>query len=238
MTHDDAWHALPFFVNGTLRGSTQADLDAHLAQCAECRSEVAMQFRVRDAIVLEDVREETAQTSFDQLWERITDHTAVVEGAVGTGAGAAAGTGMGGGVHTAAPATAAARHTPAGAMLKWLVAAVVVEGIGLVALGAMTWNGSAALSTNADYRTLSTPAAQLAAGQIRAVFASDLALGNLQALLSGSRLSVVGGPTEAGVFTLALDDENGSVDAALTGLRHSPAVRFAEPIDKPQADSR
>jgi hypothetical protein len=123
-------------------------------------------------------------------------------------------------------------------MLKWLVAAVVVEGIGLVALGAMTWNGSAALSASADYRTLSTPAAQLAGGQIRAVFASELSLGNLQALLSGSRLSVIGGPTEAGVFTLALDDETGSVDAALAGLRRNPAVRFAEPIDKPHTSSR
>ncbi len=238
MTHDDAWHALPFFVNGTLRGSTRADLDAHLALCAECRTEVAMQARVRDALVLEDERQETAQSSFDQLWERITDHHSVVEGAMGTGAGAAADTGRGGGAVTVAPAAATARRRPASGMLKWLVAAVVVEGIGLVTLGAMTWNGSAGLSPNADYRTLSTPAAALAGGQIRAVFASDLALGNLQALLSISRLSIVGGPTEAGVYTLALGDENGSVDAALTGLRQSAAVRFAEPIDKPHANAR
>ena len=65
MTHDDVWHALPFFVKGTLRGEARSDVEAHLAHCVECRAEVTMQASVRDAIVHEDVREETAQSSFD-----------------------------------------------------------------------------------------------------------------------------------------------------------------------------
>jgi hypothetical protein len=231
MTHDDVWHALPFFVNGTLRADTRADIDAHLATCAECRSEVAMQSRVCDAIAREDVRQETAQSSFDQLWERIADHDTASQGAVG----AVAGTGT---ALVAAPAAATARRAPVGGMLKGLVAAVIVEGVGLLTLGAMTWNGNASLSVDADYRTLSTPAAALSGGRIRAVFAPDLALGNLQTLLSTSRLSIVGGPTEAGVYTLTLDDANGNVDAALAGLRRSASVRFAEPIDRQRAASK
>ena len=238
MTHDDVWHALPFFVNGTLRGEARSDVEAHLAHCAECRAEVAVQASVRDAIVHEDVRQETAQSSFDQLWERISDHDAHAEGAAAMGAGVAAGTGMGGGIRAVAPATTSARRSPAGTMLKWLVAAVVVEGVGLVALGATTWNSNAGLSTRADYRTLSTPAITLSGGQIRAVFAPDLTLGNLQTMLSTARLSIVDGPTEAGVYTLTLDDENGNVDAALDGLRQSASVRFAEPIEKLRANAR
>jgi hypothetical protein len=113
--------------------------------------------------------------------------------------------------------------------MKWLVAAVIVEGIGLAALSAMTW--SQGLSP--EYRTLSTQAAPIPGGQIRAVFSPDLELAELQDLLTGSKLSVVGGPTEAGVYTLALEDANASVDGALVRLRGNASVRFAEPIVRP-----
>ena len=229
MTHDDVWHALPFFVNGTLRGSTREEVDAHLASCAECRSEVAMQASVRDAIAREDVRQETTQSSFDLLWGRITDHDAIIDAQAGATAVLATATAAG----STAAAPANMRRAPVGGMLKWLVAAVVVEGVGLVTLGAATWSSNLGLTADADYRTLSsTPAAALSGGQIRAVFAPELALQSLQTLLSTAKLSIVGGPTEAGVYTLALDDANGSVDAALTGLRRSASVRFAEPIGK------
>ena len=229
MTHDDVWHALPFFVNGTLRGSTREAVDAHLASCAECRSEVAMQASVRDAIAREDVRQETTQSSFDLLWGRITDHDAIIDAQAGATAVLATATAAG----STAAAPASTRRAPVGGMLKWLVAAVVVEGVGLVTLGAATWSSNLGQTADADYRTLSSaPAAALSGGQIRAVFAPELALQSLQTLLSTAKLSIVGGPTEAGVYTLALDDANGSVDAALTGLRRSASVRFAEPIGK------
>ena len=61
MTHDDVWHALPFYVNGTLRGPARADVDAHLATCTECRAELLTQTQVRDTILREDVRQESAQ---------------------------------------------------------------------------------------------------------------------------------------------------------------------------------
>ena len=79
MTHDDVWHVLPFYVNGTLRGQPLTDVESHLAVCAECRAELAAQTQVRDAILREDVRQETAQTSFDQLWGRILEDEAVTE---------------------------------------------------------------------------------------------------------------------------------------------------------------
>ncbi len=58
-----------------------------------------------------------------------------------------------------------------------------------------------------DYRTLSAQDRHcLRAGKSASVFAPDLKLAELQSLLSSSKLSVVGGPTEAGVYTLALED--------------------------------
>jgi hypothetical protein len=217
MTHDDAWHVLPFYVNGTLRGQARANVEAHLAACTECRAELVTQTQVRDTILHEDVRQESAQSSFDQLWERIHEDEAVA------------------GARTAKAAPAMPRATASHAM-KWLVAAVIVEGIGLATLSAMTWSQN--LSEAPVYRTLSTQQAPLSGRRIRAVFSPELKLVDLQNLLSSSRLSVVGGPTEAGVYTLALEDANASVDGALAHLRDSAWVRFAEPIARPHVADR
>jgi anti-sigma factor RsiW len=210
MTHDDVWHVLPFYVNGTLRGQRRVDVEGHLATCAECRAELATQNQVRETILREDVRQESAQTSFDQLWERILEDEAVAQ------------------AHLSGDAPPVVPRPRAGRAMKWLVAAVIVEGVGLATLSAMTW--SQGLSESPDYRTLSTQQAPIPGGQIRAVFSPELTLADLQSLLSSSKLSVVGGPTEAGVYTLALENSAASVDGALTNLRGNASVRFAEPI--------
>ena len=220
MTHDDVWHVLPFYVNETLRAQPRADVEAHLASCTECRAELVTQTQIRDTILREDVRQESAQTSFDQLWDRIQ------EDGVANAAHQA----------TAPSAAHAVPRTSATRAMKWLVAAVIVEGIGLATLSAMTWSQS--LSVSPDYRTLSTQEAPLAGGQIRAVFSPDLKLAELQSLLTHSKLSVVGGPTEAGVYTLALEDTKASVDSALAHLRGNASVRFAEPIERPRVVDR
>jgi anti-sigma factor RsiW len=208
-------------VNGTLRAEQRASVETHLAGCAECRSELTSQTQVRDTIVREDVRQESAQASFDQLWERIVEDEAVAQAHAARGGAANA------------PVFTSSRPAAAGVM-KWLVAAVIVEGIGLAALGAITWSNSRSLSAPPAYRTLSTPQTSAPAGQIRAVFSPDLRLGDLQSLLSTSRLSIVAGPTEAGVYTLTLEGTNGSVDSALARLRGNTSVRFAEPIAPPR----
>jgi hypothetical protein len=221
MKHDDVWHVLPFFVNGTVRGRAHEDVETHLATCAECRAELATQTQIRDTIAHEEVRQDTTQSSFEQLWDRILEDEAVVTGHAGKVAVANA------------PAITRASASPA---LKWLVAAVIVEGIGLAALSAVTWSQS--LAEAPDFRTLSSAATPVSVGQIRAVFSPDLRLGDLQTLLSSSKLSVVGGPTEAGVYTLTLDDSGSSVDSALAHLRGNSSVRFAEPIGKARAVER
>jgi len=63
---------------------------------------------------------------------------------------------------------------------------------------------------------------------IRAVFAPDVTLVQLEAVLDDARLRIVAGPSEAGVYSLAQTGEHGSVAEALTRLRGHTEVRFAE----------
>jgi hypothetical protein len=62
------------------------------------------------------------------------------------------------------------------------------------------------------------------------VFNSEVTLRDLQSLLARLQLRIVDGPTEAGVYTLAIEDAHRSVDATLADLRGNMFVRFAEPI--------
>jgi hypothetical protein len=219
MNHDDAWHLLPWFVNGSLRREVHSDLDAHLAACADCRSEVALQMKVRDSLSREDVRQASTQSSFDQLWARIEAQGDAAD-------------------DTHAPAdlpvipAAKPRSARAAGMPRWLVAAVVVQAVGLVTLGWFTLNNSPRVAAN--YQTLSSPATSVERGRIRAVFAPDLELRELQALLASAELTIVAGPTESGVYTLAPTKEKADIDAALAGLRRNATVRFAEPIGNPR----
>jgi len=229
MNHDDAWHLLPWFVNGSLRREVRHDVDTHLASCADCRSEVALQMKVRDSLSREDMRRESTQSSFDQLWARIEAHgetEPVADDEV------TADEAVGSADLDIVPA-AKARGTRSAGMPRWLVAAVIVQAIGLVTLGWLTLNDSPRVA--ADYRTLSSPAPVAGGGQIRAVFSPDLQLRDLQALLASSELTIVAGPTEAGVYTLAFTKDKSDIDAALAGLRGNPAVRFAEPIGYPRS---
>lgn len=221
MNHDDAWHLLPWFVNGSLRREVRSDVDAHLAACADCRSEVALQMKVRDSLTGEGAKQESTKSSFDQLWSRIEAH------------GDAADDDAESPVDLPPAAVAGSRKARVGAMPRWLAAAVVVQAVGLVTLGWFTLNNGT--STSPDYQTLSSPASSTAVGQIRAVFSPDLQLGELQGLLASSQLTIVGGPTEAGVYTLASTKGKTDVDAALAGLRDNTAVRFAEPIGEPRS---
>ena len=204
MTHDEIWHLLPWFVNGRLRADMQEEVNAHLQSCANCRAEVVQQTRVRDAVLIEEPRTASADESFDQLWSQIHPE----------GSPDAAG--------DARPKAKQRR------IIYWLAAAVVLEAVGL---GTLAFNTSGTESrAPAVYQTLSSPARERSAAAIRAVFTSEVTLRDLQSLLSRLQLRIVDGPTEAGVYTLATDDRQRSLEATLADLRGNMFVRFAEPI--------
>jgi hypothetical protein len=107
-----------------------------------------------------------------------------------------------------------------------------VQAIGLAFVGRALLQspaGGAVEQPAAGYQTLSSPEPGVPGGRIRAVFARSMSVDALHGLLRSQHLTIVGGPTEAGVFTLGLEAGAASPEAALQGLRADPMVQFAEP---------
>jgi len=123
--------------------------------------------------------------------------------------------------------------------MPWVLAAMIIESVGLGALGAALWwrpaTRAVAMATApaAAYRTLAAPEGAPQVATIRVVFSSTMTLAQLEALLSAARLEVVAGPGAAGdVWSLAPTpgSNRAATLAALSRLRASPAVRLAEPV--------
>src|SRR5215475_513314 len=73
--HARAHELLPWMVNGRIDSGDAAWLDGHLAHCPDCRSELAAQRRLRDAIAREPTVEFAPQAAFNRLWKRIEADT-------------------------------------------------------------------------------------------------------------------------------------------------------------------
>jgi hypothetical protein len=97
------------------------------------------------------------------------------------------------------------------------------------AVAALLWNQQERRIAPANYYTVTNPAPQAANTAIRAVFAPTVTLSELQELLDDAHVKIVSGPTEAGVYSLAMS-ASPSVDWSLQRLRGHEAVRFAESV--------
>jgi hypothetical protein len=207
MTHEDAFASLAWLANGTLSQESASAVRAHLAHCAECRSEYEAQTRLVEAM-----REDgsgavlfPAEASFQKLRGRIDAD---------------------------APRSAGETNGPrllSERAVRWLAAAVIVEAVGL---GLAVWGLQS--RTPAAYVTLSAPAPAYGSGALlRVVFEPGLRLADLQQLLSGIGAHVVDGPTPAGVFTLGFTGATvteAQLEKRAAALRADPHVRFAEPL--------
>jgi hypothetical protein len=198
---------MPWFVNATLSESQTQMVTDHLRVCASCRADAAELGQLRLQLRAPAQVEHAPHAG----WQKLLAH---IDGAE----------------RDANPIPAVARPRPRGGLLQgWLPAAVVMQALALAAIGAVLLLRPAAAPTP-DFRTLST--AQTEPAALRVVFAPATTLGELQALLQANQLSVLAGPTDAGIFTLALRsaDRKLSREEALARLRADPRVRFAEPV--------
>jgi anti-sigma factor RsiW len=203
MNHPTAWNLIPWFVNGRASDQEHEALEAHLAQCPDCRAEVEAQRGLMNAMQTTPVVESMPHASLQKLWQRI-DADRV----------------------QAAPAPRMRQSR----LVGLLAAAVAVEALLLGTLSAVVYHSRQGTAAPAEFRTVTAAPAVPVAPGVRAVFSPSLTLGELQALLADAKLRIAGGPSEDGVYTLATLSAGDDPRQALRILRAHPASRFAEPI--------
>lgn len=212
-THAESRDLIPWWVNGRLADDEARRVESHLAQCAECRADVEVERRVRAAVRHKTPVAYAPQVSLQKLWSRIED----VEREMPT---------------RPAPVALCASAAPKAASgARWKVAAGVLLGLGLGLLAANGWQ-AARTSGPAAYRTATTKQpTPVRPVQVRVVFSSAVSVEELTRILAGNGFTIVDGPSESGVYGLAIAAGNAdSAAAALARLRADPRVRFAEPV--------
>jgi anti-sigma factor RsiW len=210
-THAEAWAMLPWLANGRLSASDREWVEAHVAQCGECRSELDAQRKVATQIY-RDASPDSAtdeQRSFNKLWARIEASESAAP------------------VATVAPGAPVSRTSRT---VRWLVAAVVVQGFGLALFGfnAMR-DGSSGFVTVTE-----APTQRLNAPAVRLVFAPAASMADINTLLTHQGLSIVSGPGTSGNFTAELSVDavasGASADSVAAVISKDPNVTFAQPV--------
>jgi hypothetical protein len=227
--HRRTWDQIPWILNGTLPEAELRLAAQHLQSCSDCREELEFQRHVAQSLSAGEPADMDPQGSWERLRARIE-----ADSEAGSEALLAAP------LNVLSPAQQPAHqptHQPTHQRwMGWLVAAMVVQAVGLGLLGNALWSRQAgpAVATPAVYRTLSAAAesAVAVAPTIRVVFAADLNVGQMQTLLNRSGLQVLSGPSSAGVWSLGPGDDSNhtATQAALQQLRGNPAVHFAEAV--------
>lgn len=213
LEHTQIWELLPWFVNGRLDDTERARVEAHQRECGACRDEIAVQRRICAAFAVQSPVEQIPAASLNKLRQRL-DKAGTSE------------TERDRAGHEKLPVVRApASWIRAAPIAAALVMAALIVGIPAVRY----WHHAGQGGDSSTYQTVSKAAPQHPRTVIRAVFAPTVTLKELQGLLDDAGLSIVSGPTEAGVYSLAM---NGSESAAwsLQRLRAHDSVRFAETI--------
>jgi hypothetical protein len=219
--HQDCLSLLPWLVNGTLGADDRMRLEQHLAECADCRADLALEQDLHRRMSAEDRVAYSPAASFEKLWSRIEELEREVP--------------AGGDRVSAPPAAPAAdprwrsrrRGTPT--LSRWLAAAVVVQAIALGWLAREL--GERAASTPWAYRTVTTSTSPgPALPRFRVVFAGEATVTEQQEMLVRRGLAIVGGPSLSGVYLLAPVEPAAIVDLSLllSDLRAEGSVRYAE----------
>jgi hypothetical protein len=213
-SHRNTLESIPWMVTGRLSESDRRSFERHVRDCAECRDELALQQKIQLAMSNEPQVDYAPGASLQKLWTRI-----------GTAERLAP-----------PPVTAQAPRItlPKIRFIHWLAAAVVVEAVGIAFLAFNLRPPAVVEQPPAPYRTVTTTEIVPQTAALRVVFAPTFSTGELTALLREHRLTVVSGPTAAGVYTLATDKQSvelaNSLPSTLAALRANEGVRLAEPI--------
>jgi Putative zinc-finger len=210
--HGEIWDLLPWLANQRLTAAQAERVERHLQHCDACKVELEAQRQLRDAIRAEEPVVLAPQTSFNKLMQRIDDSAPqIVE-------------------EDADIAAPTRQHTSR--MPKWFAIAASVQIITVAGLLGSIWWHQREAQTAPRYATLTAPNPIAKGPVLRVVFDEETKLVDIHGLLKHINARVVAGPTDAGVFTLALNSGGSSPDAlnaAVTSLRQDAHVVFCEP---------
>jgi hypothetical protein len=233
--HRRTWDLIPWLVNDTLEDTLRAEAEAHLRECASCREELAFQRSVHAGIQQDlPANDGAAPGALARLFERIDAEDAAWPGNPGFDPLATDG---------AAPVSAATRGDQRPRLSQWLAAAVIIEALGLIGLGIQLAGQDAIRDLPAPYATLSQPAPSATSARIRLVPSPNLSVGELQSLLDGAGLQIVGSNAGGRILALgftasdapaspgeARDPGHRRVEQTVQHLRANRGVLLAEPI--------
>ena len=213
--HAEISALIPWYVNGSIAENDRQRVDAHMLHCERCRDELTHERCVYEGMSAESGVEYMPTASLKRLQARLD--------------------GLASGATEAAPSTAEAAPeviaAPSRQTVTWqgvMAASVATMAVAVSLLAADRWT-QWRTGAGAPYRTVTTSVPRAPNEVIRAVFAPNITLVELQSVLDEAGLRIVSGPTEAGVYALAANSGR-SVSASLTLLRGHAKVRFAESI--------
>ena len=211
--HQEISLLLPWYVNKTLHKNEIEMVENHLVVCMTCRRELATLHKLAAAVQNEGSIDSAAQASFTQLKKRIHGSNKTSQEKAPNVIALPVQRKAGGKIwHLSRPALA--------------LAAVLLVSL-LVPRFIDTGN-----SQMNEYRTLSN-AENRAASQntIRVIFSNDAKQLEINEILASVNGQIIDGPTEQGVYTVAIQNEPASKDILdrVTLLQKNAQVIFAEP---------
>jgi anti-sigma factor RsiW len=198
---------IPWHVNGTLDADEAARVEAHLAQCEQCRASAQLEAQL---VRLSRERRESVDLAPQFGWSRLAARLAPQETATGR--------------REIIPR----RWAFASGQGRWPFAGVLIGQAAALVLLAVAVVQLSSLRT-ARYVTLTDPVPEVSGpgATLRLVVAPDTSNERFRALLEHVRASIRSGPSVHGVYTVELAT---APVAAVAWLRQQPEVRLVEAV--------
>ena len=214
--HEECSLLLPWFANGRLPPAQRAQVEQHVAECAQCAREVHLQRLMCQALTEPDRVTYAAAPSLRKLLDRIDGRGAPARGARRAPRSSAL-----------APAARSAWRPPG---LAWAASFVLLVGCAALAT-AYRWS-QPLYSTH-------TSAPTATADVLHIAFVPSLSIGEVGELLQSAGARVVEGPGTTGIFGITATSLPARVQmrALAARLRADARVRWVEPLASAEASA-